>query len=64
MEAKDNSKQAVNQIKILATSKAASAKYDSDTYSRVPHKKKSSTGVLLACNKKGKKPPKHKGYQC
>ena len=59
MEVKDNSRRAAYQIGKLSVSKEAPAISNSDTSTRVPHKKNERTGVLLAQNQKGKTTPNH-----
>ena len=46
MEANDNKNRDVDQIKILAASKAVPSNSDRNTYAMVLRKKKSSTGIL------------------
>ena len=55
MEANDNQKRSEYQIKILASSKAASDNSDSNASHRISHKKRESTGILLARNNQGNK---------
>ena len=61
MEAKDNRKRAVNQIKRIAASKLEPNNFDSDTSAKVPHKQKASTGILQDFKNNGKKNPKNTG---
>ena len=63
MEEKYNNKSAAVKIKILVASKAALEDSDRDTYAKVLHKNKASTGVLQARKQQGKKNPKPKGYK-
>ena len=64
MEAKENRKISVAQIKILSASKTTPTNYYSNDSARVTRKKKASTGVLPEPNQKCKKTPKHSGAQC
>ena len=64
MEAKENRKISVAQIKILSASKTTPANSYSNASARVPCKKKASTGVLPDPNQKCKKTPNHSGSQC
>ena len=59
MEVKDNRKRAEAQIKRLANSKVAPVNSYCNKCIRVPHKKKSRTGVLPSRKKHGKRTPKH-----
>ena len=60
IEVKDNRKRAANQIKNIATFRAASH-YDSDESVRFVRKNKASTGVQF--KRQGEKMPKHHGTQ-
>ena len=63
MEVKDNKKRAADQIKRLATSKAAPINSKRDGYTRVPRKKKARAGVLPIRKQHGKRTSKHHGAQ-
>ena len=60
-EAKYNRNQSVDHTKRLASSKAEPANYDRDTYTKVTHKNKARTSVLLSHKQQGKKTLKYKG---
>ena len=60
MEAKDNLKQDVDQIKRPAASKDVTAEYGSINIPRVPCKKKARTVVLEAARKFVRRPPRIK----
>ena len=58
IKVKDNRKREANQIKRLATSKAASHSKRNESI-RLPLKKKAMTGVITNRKQKGENKPKH-----
>ena len=64
MEAKDNRKRAMAQIKIFTASKAALANYDIKRSAKVLRSKKESNSILPARKQHGKENRKHKDHQC
>ena len=63
MKSKDNNKISVSQINNIAYSKVVPANSESDSSTKVPSNKKSSTCVLLARKQHGNKTPRHSGPQ-
>ena len=63
MEVKDNRKRAADQIKNIAASKSESANSDSDVPVKVPHKKKSRTGVIPSLKHKFRMTPNQHSAQ-
>ena len=63
MEVKDNRGKSSDQIKRLATSKAAPVNSERDAYFKVLRKKKSRTGILMDRKNKGKNTRKHNDSQ-